>query len=74
MNEYEDREITCVEPGCGPFTWTAKDQEFYAEKGFTQPKRCRVHAKARRAFFDEHPQKTGGKKDRRPREAHEEQY
>jgi len=58
MNEYEDREITCIEPGCGPFTWTVKDQEFYAEKGFTAPKRCREHAKARRAFFDSHPEKT----------------
>ena len=38
---YQDRNITCVD--CGkPFVWTAGEQEFYAQKGFTnEPKRCK---------------------------------
>jgi len=39
--EYQDKVITCVD--CGKeFTFTARDQAFYAEKGFTnEPKRCK---------------------------------
>ena len=45
---YQDRTITCVE--CGePFTFTAGEQEFYAQKGFAnEPKRCPTHRAARR--------------------------
>ena len=33
MSEYQDKTITCVD--CGEeFVFTARDQEFYAEKGF----------------------------------------
>lgn len=41
MTEYKDKTIKCVD--CGTeFVFTARDQEFYAEKGFTnEPKRCR---------------------------------
>ncbi|MCD6453209.1 MAG: zinc-ribbon domain containing protein [Dehalococcoidales bacterium] len=37
---YQDKTLTCVE--CGrDFTFTAREQEFFAEKGFTnEPKRC----------------------------------
>ena len=37
---YEDRSIACVD--CGQeFTFTAGEQEFYAQRGFTEsPKRC----------------------------------
>ncbi|MFA6807629.1 MAG: zinc-ribbon domain containing protein [Eubacteriales bacterium] len=37
---YEDKVLTCKE--CGrEFTFTASEQEFYAEKGFTnEPGRC----------------------------------
>ena len=36
----QDKTITCVD--CGEsFVFTVKEQEFYAEKGFTnEPKRC----------------------------------
>lgn len=65
MNEFEDKEITCAEPGTHhTFTFTARDQAFFAEKGFTPPKRCREHAQARRAYFDAHPEKAQGKKKR----------
>lgn len=37
---YKDKEIECK---CGTrFLFTAKDQEFYAEKGFKPPKRCKI--------------------------------
>lgn len=38
---YEDKTIVCVD--CGKeFIFSARDQEFYAEKGFNnEPKRCR---------------------------------
>ncbi len=44
----QDKEISCKD--CGKtFTFTARDQEFYTSKGFTEPKRCkecRVKAKS----------------------------
>ena len=46
---YEDRTITCAD--CGQeFTFTASEQAFYAEKGFTDaPKRCKSCRQARKA-------------------------
>jgi Probable zinc-ribbon domain len=42
--EFQDKELVCMD--CGkPFIWTAKEQQFYADKQFSQPKRdaaCRV--------------------------------
>lgn len=37
----EDQTLTCVD--CGDtFTWTAGEQDFFQEKGFTNPpKRCK---------------------------------
>ncbi len=38
INE-KDKELECID--CGDkFWWTEKEQQFYAEKGFSQPKRC----------------------------------
>jgi len=51
MDNYKDKEMKCADCGC-IFTWTANDQEFYAEKGFEAPKRCRDCAKKRRASFN----------------------
>lgn len=36
---YEDLELTCGDCGC-TFVFTAGEQEFYEQKGFTTPKRC----------------------------------
>jgi len=46
---YQDRQLTCVE--CGqPFTFTAEDQAYHAERGFTnEPKRCPTCRAARRS-------------------------
>lgn len=41
MSELKDKTIKCID--CGEeFIFTVRDQEFYAEKGFTnEPKRCK---------------------------------
>ena len=44
---YQDREIVCLD--CHqPFTWTGPEQEFYAERKFETPKRCRKCRKERK--------------------------
>lgn len=46
---YEDKNINCAD--CGQeFVFTASEQAFYAEKGFTDaPKRCKSCRQARKA-------------------------
>ena len=51
MSQHEDMQLPCAENGCGEFTWTGGEQDFYAQKGFSAPKRCQKHreeAKRRR--------------------------
>lgn len=39
---YESKVLNCQEEGCDTeFEFTASDQEFYAEKEFSDPKRCK---------------------------------
>ena len=49
MADYKDKTIKCVD--CGTeFIFSARDQEFYAEKGFTnEPKRCKTCRDKRKA-------------------------
>ena len=46
---YQDRTLTCVD--CGQqFTWTAGEQEFYAQRGLTnEPRRCPDCRRARKS-------------------------
>lgn len=45
---YEDKTLTCQNCG-GPFVFSADDQSFHAEKGFTnEPKRCPPCRQSRR--------------------------
>ncbi|HHT67253.1 MAG TPA: zinc-binding protein [Erysipelotrichaceae bacterium] len=46
---YKDKTIVCKD--CGQsFTFTAREQEFFAEKGFTnEPQRCKACRDARKA-------------------------
>ena len=51
---YQDKTLKCVD--CGQeFVWTAGEQEFYAQKGFTNPPSrcavCRAKYKAARQQF-----------------------
>jgi hypothetical protein len=48
MSTYQDKELTCAD--CrGKFLHSAKDQEFFAEKGFEPPKRCKDCRQAKKA-------------------------
>jgi len=53
---YQDKTLTCKE--CGKeFVFTAGEQEFYAEKGFTnEPQRCKDCRQARKKAG--HPERT----------------
>jgi CxxC-x17-CxxC domain-containing protein len=58
---YTDQIIACVD--CSTeFSFTAKEQEFYAQKGFTsQPKRCKPCRNARKdSSGGGRPQSSGG--------------
>ena len=48
MSEYDDKQLTCAD--CKrDFTWTAGEQEFFREKGFTNPpKRCKECRQAKK--------------------------
>ena len=48
MSEYNDQQMTCAD--CNrDFTWTAGEQEFFREKGFTNPpKRCKQCRQAKK--------------------------
>ena len=48
MEEYQDKTLVCKD--CGTeFVFTAGEQQFYAEKGFTnEPQRCPDCRKARK--------------------------
>jgi CxxC-x17-CxxC domain-containing protein len=51
---YNDKNLTCAD--CGQeFVFTASEQDFYAQRGFTEPRRCpscRASRKAARAGAD----------------------
>ena len=45
---YEDKNLTCVE--CNTtFVFSADDQSFHSQKGYTEPKRCTSCRAARRS-------------------------
>ena len=45
---FQDRTLTCSD--CGrAFTFTASEQEFYASRGFTEPRRCSSCRASRKA-------------------------
>lgn len=54
---YEDKTLICKE--CGKeFTFTAGEQEFYAEKGFeNEPQRCKSCRDARKAMREPKPER-----------------
>jgi hypothetical protein len=53
MSRFEDQTRTCAD--CEQeFTWTGGEQEFFHEKGFTDPpKRCKECRQARKADRDQ---------------------
>lgn len=62
---YTDKTLTCQD--CGQsFTFSADDQEFFAGKGYTEPKRCPSCRQARKSERGE----GGGGYSSGPREMH----
>lgn len=61
---FTDKTLTCAD--CGTqFIFTADDQQFYQDRGFTEPKRCRNCRSARRVERD--GADSGGSFNRSPR-------
>ena len=60
----QDKSLTCRD--CGrEFTFTASEQEFYAQKGFTnEPGRCPECRAANKAARGGSSSRTGGRSDR----------
>ena len=45
---YNDKNLTCAD--CGQeFVFTASEQDFYAQRGFTEPRRCASCRASRKA-------------------------
>ena len=45
---YNDKNLTCAD--CGQeFVFTASEQDFYAQRGFTEPRRCASCSASRKA-------------------------
>ena len=68
---YNDKNLTCAD--CGQeFVFTASEQDFYAQRGFTEPRRCpscRASRKAARNSEGGGSSYGGyGARDRGPRE------
>lgn len=58
MSMYQDKELTCAD--CrGKFLHSAKDQASFAERGFSEPKRCKDCRQAKKG------QRDGGRSGRR---------
>ena len=56
----QDQTIQCKDCG-NSFTWTAEEQDFYQQKGFNAPMRCKdCRAKARANFNAGHGGGGGG--------------
>ena len=76
-----DRTLTCAD--CGQeFVFTASEQQFYADRGFSDPRRCRSCRAARKAQMGGGDSSgmggsggyggtNGGYRERRPREMFE---
>jgi CxxC-x17-CxxC domain-containing protein len=63
---FDDKTLTCRDCG-GSFTFTASEQEFYQEKGFTnQPGRCPSCRRAYKASRGGSRSSTGGGYSDRP--------
>jgi CxxC-x17-CxxC domain-containing protein len=64
---YTDKILVCAD--CSQqFVFTANEQDFYAQRGFSEPKRCASCRSARKASRPEGGHGGGGGYDRGPRQ------
>jgi CxxC-x17-CxxC domain-containing protein len=66
---YQDKNLTCVECN-STFVFSADDQSFHAQKGYTDPKRCTSCRAARRNGGSSYSSYGGGSSYRPQREMH----
>ena len=57
--EFENREVACLDCGV-QFAFSAEDQEFFAQKGYSEPKRCPACREARKANSSRGGGRSGG--------------
>ncbi len=50
--DSQDRTVICGDCGQG-FTWTAREQDFFRERNFAEPKRCKECRQANKARREE---------------------
>ncbi|MEO7663767.1 MAG: zinc-ribbon domain containing protein [Candidatus Limnocylindrales bacterium] len=56
---YNDKNLTCAD--CGQeFVFTASEQDFYAQRGFTEPRRCSSCRASRKAARGDGDSSYGG--------------
>ena len=56
---YNDKNLTCAD--CGQeFVFTASEQDFYAQRGFTEPRRCGSCRASRKAARNDGGSSYGG--------------
>ena len=59
MMTYSDRSLTCAD--CGQsFDFTSSEQQFYADRGFTEPRRCQSCRASRKAARGDTGSGSGG--------------
>ncbi len=56
---YQDKTLTCVDCGM-EFSFTASDQQFYADRQFSEPRRCPACRAAKKAARGESTGSYGG--------------
>lgn len=56
---FTDKTMTCVDCGLD-FMFSASEQEFYAERGFSEPRRCRSCRASRKAARGDGSTASGG--------------
>ena len=68
---YSDKTIVCKD--CGQeFTFTANEQEFFADKGFTnEPLRCKACRVARKNSTRDRDSRGGARRERAPRQMYD---
>ncbi len=47
MSAIQEKELKCVDCG-NTFTWPAEEQEFFRDRGYEPPKRCKACRQAKK--------------------------